>query len=133
MNDFLRVPLHVLPAESGCVIDCDTCSVRGAACDDCVVSVMLGGPPGALPIEPDEHRALAVLAGAGLVPPLQMTPPPGSGPAPGARPGPTAAAPTAPASAAANAPTDTAAPSGPAPRSGAPGPGRPGPDRDDRP
>jgi hypothetical protein len=75
VNDFLRVPLRVLPADSGCVIDCDTCTVRGDACDDCVVSVMLGGPPDPHPLAPDEHRALAVLADAGLVPPLKMAPP----------------------------------------------------------
>ena len=73
MNDFLRVPLHALPAESGCVIDCDTCTVRGDACSDCVVSVMLGGPPEV--VAPDDQRALGVLAGLGLVPPLQMSPP----------------------------------------------------------
>jgi hypothetical protein len=132
-SDFLRAPLHVLPDDSGCVIDCDSCTVRGAACDDCVVSVMLGGPPGsgapalasdALPALPSEafpalaaaavpafptgalpahradatpvrpadpapapgpgnvvavdaeaRRALAVLADAGVVPPLRMTRP----------------------------------------------------------
>ena len=73
MNDFLRAPLRALPAESGCVIDCDTCTVRGDACADCVVSVMLGGPPPVVAAE--EQRALDVLAGAGLVPPLKMTPP----------------------------------------------------------
>jgi hypothetical protein len=104
-SDFLRAPLHVLPDDSGCVIDCDTCTVRGAACDDCVVSVMLGGPPAALPadpaplpgadpapargpgpapprgagnviaVDPEARRALAVLAEAGVVPPLRMTRP----------------------------------------------------------
>lgn len=72
MTEFLRAPLRALPAEAGCVIDCDTCTVRGDACTDCVVSVMLGGPPEA--VAPDEQRALGVLAGLGLVPPLQMTP-----------------------------------------------------------
>lgn len=72
-SDFLRAPLRALPAESGCVIDCDTCTVRGDACADCVVSVMLGGPPDVVAAE--EQRALDVLASAGLVPPLQMTPP----------------------------------------------------------
>lgn len=28
------------------VIDCDECAARGPACGDCVVSVLLGGPPG---------------------------------------------------------------------------------------
>lgn len=35
-------------------IDCDTCSARGPACGDCVVSVLLG-PPG--------HRAVAAVVG----------------------------------------------------------------------
>ena len=73
MNDFLRAPRPGPASEPGCVIDCDTCTVRGDACGDCVVSVMLGGPPDV--VAPDEQRALGVLAGLGLVPPLQMTPP----------------------------------------------------------
>lgn len=28
------------------LIDCDTCTVRGEGCADCVVSVLLGAPPG---------------------------------------------------------------------------------------
>jgi hypothetical protein len=28
------------------LIDCDTCTVRGEGCDDCVVTVLLGAPPG---------------------------------------------------------------------------------------
>lgn len=88
-SDFLRAPLRALPAESGCVIDCDTCTVRGAACSDCVVSVMLGGPPDV--VAEEEQRALNVLAGAGLVPPLQMTapgpPPPAGGEEPPGDPG----------------------------------------------
>jgi hypothetical protein len=28
------------------LIDCDTCTVRGVGCDDCVVTVLLGAPPG---------------------------------------------------------------------------------------
>ncbi|WP_164702908.1 hypothetical protein [Modestobacter sp. KNN46-3] len=27
------------------LIDCDTCTVRGHGCDDCVVTVLLGAPP----------------------------------------------------------------------------------------
>jgi hypothetical protein len=84
-SDFLRAPLRALPAESGCVIDCDTCTVRGDACADCVVSVMLGGPPDV--VAEEERRALGVLAGAGLVPPLQMTAPP-EAPGPPEVPGP---------------------------------------------
>ena len=51
-------------------IDCDTCAVRGLACGDCVVSVLLGPPPEALGA--DELRALDVLAAGGLVPPLRQ-------------------------------------------------------------
>ena len=54
-------------------IDCDSCAVRGpSACGDCVVSVLLGGPPQEVPVDPDERRALEVLAESGLVPPLRM-------------------------------------------------------------
>jgi predicted small lipoprotein YifL len=75
------------------VIDCDACAARGPACGDCVVSVLLGGPPvqgreGAAtspdarppaavpPVDLDgaERAALAVLAGCGLVPPLRLVP-----------------------------------------------------------
>lgn len=52
-------------------IDCDTCLVRGLACHDCVVTVLLGPPP-ELTIEDEERRALDVLAEGGLVPPLRM-------------------------------------------------------------
>jgi hypothetical protein len=70
------------------VIDCDRCEVRGQACGDCVVGVLLGVPgvpqraaPDA-PVEPlsgaavhldaPERRALAVLADQGLVPRLRL-------------------------------------------------------------
>ena len=64
------------------MIDCDTCEVRGPACTDCVVTVLLGTAPTGLyagnpaPIELDgqEQAAIAVLAGAGLVPPLRLMP-----------------------------------------------------------
>lgn len=75
------------------VIDCDACAARGPACGDCVVSVLLGGPParghalgarspddgpppGVTRVELDgaEQAALAVLAGCGLVPPLRLVP-----------------------------------------------------------
>jgi hypothetical protein len=31
---------------AGVLIDCDTCTVRGEGCADCVVTVLLGAPPG---------------------------------------------------------------------------------------
>jgi hypothetical protein len=57
------------------LIDCDTCVVRGLACGDCVVTVMLGAPPGAIEVDGEEASALEALARSGLVPRLQMTPP----------------------------------------------------------
>jgi len=77
------------------VIDCERCEVRGLACGDCVVGVLLG-MPGTAPGAPDgtsdgwdesdrrpsgasavhldapEQRALAVLADQGLVPRLRL-------------------------------------------------------------
>ncbi|GAA3813089.1 hypothetical protein GCM10022242_14410 [Nocardioides panacisoli] len=55
-------------------IDCDTCVVRGLACHDCVVTVLLGPPP-ELTIDDEELRALDVLADSGLVPPLRLVRP----------------------------------------------------------
>jgi hypothetical protein len=52
-------------------IDCDTCLVRGPACQDCVVTVLLGPPP-ELSFDAEEREALEVLASSGLVPPLRM-------------------------------------------------------------
>ncbi|HYH26857.1 MAG TPA: hypothetical protein VD834_16045 [Blastococcus sp.] len=34
------------------LIDCDTCTVRGAGCADCVVTVLLGAPPGWQGVDP---------------------------------------------------------------------------------
>jgi hypothetical protein len=55
-------------------IDCDTCVVRGLACHDCVVTVLLGPPP-ELTFDDEERRALDVLAAGGLVPPLRLVEP----------------------------------------------------------
>jgi hypothetical protein len=71
------------------VIDCDRCEVRGDACGDCVIGVLLGPPgpaagatsdtpegrpPGArtLQLDAPERRALEVLADQGLVPHLRL-------------------------------------------------------------
>jgi hypothetical protein len=80
-------------------IDCDRCTMRGRGCHDCVVTVLLGGPPaetdrsgpgvvlpsgarsvagvagidvGMSEVELDDaaRTALRVLADSGLVPPL---------------------------------------------------------------
>ena len=55
------------------VIDCDSCLVRGpSACGDCVVTVLLGGPPQGIEIDAEEQLALAALSSSGLVPPLRL-------------------------------------------------------------
>jgi hypothetical protein len=55
-------------------IDCDTCTARGDACTDCVVTVLLGAPPDDV-LSDDDQAALGVLSASGLVPPLRMQPP----------------------------------------------------------
>lgn len=67
------------------LIDCDGCAMRDLACDDCVVTVLLGCTPGAVEVDETERAALAVLAESGLVPRLQLVPigPPGGLPEPG--------------------------------------------------
>lgn len=74
-------------------VDCDRCAVRGAACAECVISVLLGPPDdvvvrangkvstdtvdagttvSTVDFDTDEQAALAALAGSGLVPPLRL-------------------------------------------------------------
>ncbi|MDQ2739959.1 MAG: hypothetical protein M3Y35_15355 [Actinomycetota bacterium] len=53
-------------------IDCDSCSVRGAACSGCVITVLLGMPDQGVEWDDAEQRALGVLAASGLVPPLRL-------------------------------------------------------------
>jgi hypothetical protein len=71
-------------------VDCDRCAARGPACDDCVITVLLGvpgsvglegSPPGmgrspAVDLDPAEQAALSALADSGLVPPLRLIPGP---------------------------------------------------------
>ncbi|MGW5269994.1 hypothetical protein ACWEQ4_15335 [Rhodococcus sp. NPDC003994] len=70
------------------IVDCGDCSVRGDACSDCVMSVLLGVPavPSAsdvapvgglaharrLRLEQDEQEAMRVLADGGLIPRLRL-------------------------------------------------------------
>ncbi len=56
------------------LIDCDDCVMRDLACADCVVTVLLGAPPGGVEVDDLEQRALAVLADSGLVPRLRLVP-----------------------------------------------------------
>ncbi len=62
------------PSEGAVLIDCDSCAVRDLQCGDCVVTVLLGGPPGAVEVDDQERRALDVLAESGLVPRLRLVP-----------------------------------------------------------
>jgi len=52
------------------IIDCDRCEMRDVACDDCVVTALLGADSGELGGE--TLTALKVLADGGLVSPLRM-------------------------------------------------------------
>jgi hypothetical protein len=58
------------------IIDCDSCDVRGAACGECVVGVLLGAPEDSgspvVRLDASERRALDVLADQGLVPRLRL-------------------------------------------------------------
>ena len=55
------------------IIDCNQCAMQHtSACDDCVVSVVLGLEPGPLELNGDEAAALDHLADAGLVAPLRL-------------------------------------------------------------
>jgi hypothetical protein len=56
-------------------IDCDRCCLQGTdACDDCVVSFVLGRDvDDAIIIDVDEARTLRLLEGAGLLPGLLFT------------------------------------------------------------
>jgi len=57
--------------ETRMIIDCDSCVVRGLACEDCVVSVLLGVPEN-VEIDALEQRAIDALGRAGIVPRLRL-------------------------------------------------------------
>lgn len=57
------------------IVDCGRCAARGPMCGDCVVSVVLGGPPEGVEIDPVQRAALDALAAGGLVPPLRLVEP----------------------------------------------------------
>ena len=68
------------------LIDCDTCTARGTGCADCVVTVLLGAPPGWQGVDPvvvpmpARARASATPAGRAPVPATAedvVVPPPG--------------------------------------------------------
>lgn len=76
------------------LIDCDDCALRDLACADCVVTVLLGGPPGVVDVDDTEVRAIEALADGGLVPRLRLVPlgPPAPAPAEAPPPAPDRAA-----------------------------------------
>jgi hypothetical protein len=55
-------------------IDCDECVMQHTtACDDCVVTFLVGREPGdAVVLDLEEERGLRRLADAGLVPDLRL-------------------------------------------------------------
>ena len=53
-------------------VNCDSCVARGPACEDCVITVLLGSPGHAVDLDSDEQAALTALAEQGLVPPLRL-------------------------------------------------------------
>ena len=55
------------------IIDCDTCTMRDIACNDCVISVLLNPLPNSLPeLSESENLAIALLSSRGMVPPLRF-------------------------------------------------------------
>lgn len=52
------------------VVDCGRCEVRGDACNDCVMMLLLG-PMDAPALNSEEQHALDVMAEGGLLPPLR--------------------------------------------------------------
>lgn len=54
------------------MVDCDRCAVRGDACKDCVITVLLGAPPSGVELDAAEQAALDTLAAAGMVPQLRL-------------------------------------------------------------
>ncbi len=53
-------------------VDCAACRVRGLACGDCVISVLLGPMTEEVRLDDQEQAALAAMARSGLVPPLRL-------------------------------------------------------------
>ncbi len=57
-------------------IDCATCTVRGPACGDCVVSFLtIPLRPGLVEVSDEQASAIAALVDGGLVPPLRLVAP----------------------------------------------------------
>ncbi len=67
------------PVDAALTIDCAVCEVRDTdACDDCVVSYLVGHEAGTpVILDAEEKRAVDLLAEAGLVPASRFSPRPG--------------------------------------------------------
>lgn len=75
-NDVRRWVSDPPPTVIRMKIDCNTCTVRGAACSDCVVSFLtVPLRPGLVEVDDSQAAALSALAGGGLVPPLRLVRP----------------------------------------------------------
>ena len=56
-------------------IDCDQCVMQHTvACDDCVMSALIGKLDGPVDLDPVESDALRALSDVGLVAPLRLVP-----------------------------------------------------------
>ena len=55
-------------------VDCDRCLARGPACQDCVITVLLGPLETSVDLDHDEQAALSALAESGMVPPVAVDP-----------------------------------------------------------
>lgn len=66
----------VAPTVAGMIIDCTSCTVRGEACADCVVTFLTipvrAGLEECADLDEAERTAIDVLAASGLVPPLRL-------------------------------------------------------------
>lgn len=56
-------------------VDCDRCQVRGDACSECVVTLLLDAPVQGVEWDENERQALGMLADTGLLPPLRLVTP----------------------------------------------------------
>jgi hypothetical protein len=54
------------------IVDCDRCEVRGGACHDCVITVLLGNLPSGVELDGPGRPELDTLAEAGMAPRLQL-------------------------------------------------------------
>ncbi|MEV0394274.1 hypothetical protein [Polymorphospora rubra] len=58
------------------LIDCQSCTVRGAACRECVVTALFDAPREIAELTPDDRQVLEILARAGLDPQVITDRPP---------------------------------------------------------